>query len=70
MKILPDTNVLLWFLSDNKRLIPEHKAAMENSGNTIYISMASLWEIVIKLNIGKLELGAIGLIQNSDSKID
>jgi len=56
MKILPDTNVLLWFLADDKQLIQEHKEDIENSENTVYVSMASLWEIAIKLNIGKLEL--------------
>lgn len=56
MKILPDTNVLLWFLSDDKKLRLEHKQAIEDTENQIYVSIASLWEIVIKLNIGKLEL--------------
>ncbi len=56
MKILPDTNVLLWFMTDDKKLRSEHKEAIENPRNQIYVSIASLWEIVIKLNIGKLEL--------------
>jgi len=56
MNILTDTNVLLWFLSDNEKLSRVHKEAIESSENQVYVSIVSLWEIVIKLNIGKLEL--------------
>ena len=56
MKILLDTNVLLWFVSDDVGLSPEHKRLIENSENEICVSVASLWEITIKLNIGKLEM--------------
>jgi PIN domain nuclease of toxin-antitoxin system len=56
MRILLDTNVLIWFLSDDKQLPEDYKKTIENPDNTIYVSIVSLWEIVIKLNIGKLEL--------------
>ncbi len=57
MKILLDTNVLLWFVSDDAELDPKYKSLIENSENEIFVSVASLWEITIKLNIGKLEMG-------------
>ena len=56
MKILLDTNVLLWFISDNAKLSPEYKELIENPDNEIWVSIVSLWEITIKLNIGKLEI--------------
>ncbi len=45
MKILLDTNVLLWFVSDNARLNPEFKEITENHENEIFVSVVSLWEI-------------------------
>jgi PIN domain nuclease of toxin-antitoxin system len=56
MKILLDTNVLLWFVSDDAMLSLEFKEIIENNENEIFVSIASLWEITIKLSIGKLEM--------------
>ncbi len=56
MRILLDTNVLLWFVSDDAGLSPEYKKLIEDAENEINVSVASLWEISIKLNIGKLEM--------------
>ncbi len=56
MKILPDTNVLLWFVSDDVILSHEYKQLIENPENEIWVSIVSLWEITIKLSIGKLEI--------------
>lgn len=48
MKILLDTNILLWALTDDVRLSHKGKAIIGNEKNTIYISLASIWEIQIK----------------------
>jgi len=56
MKILLDTNVLLWFISDNAKLNRDYKKLLENPENDVWVSIVSLWEITIKLNIGKLEI--------------
>jgi len=53
---LLDTQVLLWWLSDNKRLTPKIKKIIHNPNNLILYSTASIWEISIKRNIGKLTL--------------
>lgn len=55
MKALLDTHTFLWFIDDNPRL---SKIALEflEADNEIFISTASLWEIAIKVNIGKLTL--------------
>ena len=49
MRLLTDTNVLLCFLSDSERLPAEHKEAIGNPENQIYVSIVSLWEIAIKM---------------------
>lgn len=40
----------------DKRIIPDTQTKIEDSNNTIFLSNASLWEIAIKLSIGKLKL--------------
>src|SRR5438105_1080029 len=53
MQVLLDTNALLWLLGDDKRLSLEARTAIQNA-SVILISEASLWEIAIKISIGKL----------------
>jgi PIN domain nuclease of toxin-antitoxin system len=53
MKVLLDTNALLWLLADDHRLSPSARQKIENASE-ILISEASLWEIAIKISIKKL----------------
>jgi PIN domain nuclease of toxin-antitoxin system len=53
--MLIDTHTLLWFLDDDNRLPAFIKQQIENA-ETVLVSIASLWEIAIKVNIGKLTL--------------
>lgn len=48
MKILLDTHILLWALSNDERLPEKAKELIENEENEIYYSIISLWEIEIK----------------------
>lgn len=56
MNFLLDTHTFLWFLSDNLEMSATAKAIIENPQNTLYLSVASVWEMAIKASIGKLEL--------------
>lgn len=56
MKILLDTHVFLWYISADERLPPTSLDALRNPGNEIYLSVVSLWEIIIKYQRGKLPL--------------
>ncbi len=56
MHVLVDTQALLWFEAGDRRLSSIAKSAISDRDNIKTISMASLWEIAIKLSIGKLEL--------------
>jgi PIN domain nuclease of toxin-antitoxin system len=55
MTILLDTHTLIWFLDDDSRLPPTTKIQIESTP-AVFISVASIWEIAIKINIGKLTL--------------
>jgi PIN domain nuclease of toxin-antitoxin system len=56
MKILIDTQALLWILSEDKRLSEDAKNEYLNRENTIFLSMASIWEMSIKISLNKLKL--------------
>ena len=48
MKILLDTHILLWALSDDTRLLQKARALIKHPENDIYYSIISLWEIKLK----------------------
>ena len=56
MRILLDTHILLWFIEGNERLSQKIKSIIEDLDNDRFTSVVSLWEIVLKTNLGKLEL--------------
>ncbi len=56
MRSLLDTHVLIWLVDGDKNLSTVAKSAIEDEDNSLYLSIASLWEITIKLNLGKLDL--------------
>lgn len=55
MKLLLDTHALLWWLADDDRIGPQARELIADPGNDVLVSVASLWEIVVKLRVGKLE---------------
>ena len=56
MKYLLDTHILLWFLTDDKKLSRRARQLIESSSNESFLSIVSLWEIAIKTGLGKLDL--------------
>jgi PIN domain nuclease of toxin-antitoxin system len=56
MRLLLDTHVVLWWLDDSPVLSVRARDAIAAETNIVYVSAATLWEIVIKRALGKLEL--------------
>ena len=56
MRILVDTHVFLWAITDDPRLSSVHKALYLDSSNDLYLSVTSMWEMLIKSGLGKLPL--------------
>jgi PIN domain nuclease of toxin-antitoxin system len=56
VKLLLDTHAFLWFISGSDKLSDHAKALIEDAGNERYLSVASLWEIAIKVSLGKLKV--------------
>jgi PIN domain nuclease of toxin-antitoxin system len=58
MNLLLDTQVFLWFISADPRLPFPWRDAIRDPANTVYLNVASVWEAVIKSQLGKLPLPA------------
>lgn len=56
MSYLLDTQAFLWFESGDERLSKKARSIIENTGENKFISIASFWEIAIKVSLGKLQL--------------
>lgn len=58
MRLLLDTNVLIALVDARLEALGRDKSnAVTGSETALYVSVASLWEIAIKVRLGKLELG-------------
>jgi PIN domain nuclease of toxin-antitoxin system len=56
MKNLLDTHTFIWFLNGDKNLSTTAKKYIEDVDAENYLSIVSLWEIAIKISLGKLEI--------------
>jgi PIN domain nuclease of toxin-antitoxin system len=56
LSYLLDTHTFLWAISESSDLSDNVIEILENPENQLFLSIASLWEIAIKLSIGKLRL--------------
>lgn len=54
MKLLLDTHIYLWLINKNKQLKKEIIDVINNTDNEVFLSVASVWECVIKYQLGKL----------------
>jgi PIN domain nuclease of toxin-antitoxin system len=56
MNILLDTHAFLWFINDDPQLSDAAKRLIEDEESQPFLSVASLWEMAIKISLGKLTL--------------
>jgi len=56
MKILLDTHIFLWYISRDIRLSDDKRTSVRNLDNEVYLSVVSIWEAIVKYQIGKLQL--------------
>lgn len=55
MNYLLDTHTLIWFLNGDKNLSEKSKNIIENQENSTFISVATIWEIAIKISLKKFK---------------
>jgi len=56
MRLLLDTHSFLWFVSGDERISPTARVLVEDMQNEVFLSVASLWEMAIKVSLGRLQL--------------
>jgi PIN domain nuclease of toxin-antitoxin system len=56
MRLLLDTHIFLWFISGDERLPAGMRDSIRNSENEVHLSFISLWEAIVKHQLGKLPL--------------
>ena len=60
MRLLLDTHVALWAITDNPRLSDIARDLIENKRNDIYFSAATVWEIAIKHRLARKDMPVSG----------
>jgi PIN domain nuclease of toxin-antitoxin system len=56
VRLLVDTHVLLWAVATPERLPPSSRDRLESPVNDVLFSAASIWELTIKIQVGRLKL--------------
>ncbi|MBI4293601.1 MAG: type II toxin-antitoxin system VapC family toxin [Betaproteobacteria bacterium] len=56
MQVLLDTHVFLWWVEGDRALPARARAALANHESECLVSLASAWELAIKVGLGKLKL--------------
>ena len=56
MKLLLDTHIFIWWADQPEKLSPAALSALEDDANELLLSVVSVWEMQIKIQLGKLNL--------------
>jgi PIN domain nuclease of toxin-antitoxin system len=54
MRLLLDTHVLLWWADGDSRVAPAVRARIDDRANEVLVSAATIWEIEVKAQLGRL----------------
>lgn len=54
MRLLLDTHVFLWYISGDPKLPTFASAAIRDKSNEVFLSVVSVWELLVKAQLGKL----------------
>lgn len=56
MNAILDTHAFLWMVTDDRRLSEAARVVIADGANQVFLSTASMWEIVLKAGAGKLHV--------------
>jgi PIN domain nuclease of toxin-antitoxin system len=56
MKLLLDTHIFLWYITNDQRLASDLAGAIRSETNEVYLSVVSIWEALVKYQGGRLKL--------------
>jgi PIN domain nuclease of toxin-antitoxin system len=66
MRLLLDSHILLWLLADDKKL-PRLARTRIRKANSVLVSSATLWELSIKVGMGRLNVNMLRLVESIDA---
>lgn len=69
MRYLLDTHTYLWWMSQPERLGVEARSALEERASLVFVSVATFWELSIKVSLGKLSL-SLGVEQLAEALVN
>ncbi len=55
MRVLLDTQIVLWWMMEDRRLPKEAEKLIKDADNTVFVSAASVWEVAIKAILGQID---------------
>ena len=64
MKLLLDTHLAIWWQANHPRLPKRVTELVRDQAEAVFISRASLWEIAIKVSIGRLKMDLVRFTRN------
>lgn len=64
MRILLDTNILIWWITNDRKLARDAGELIADAGNQVFVSAISLWEIATKSSLGGLAIDMDDLGRN------
>jgi PIN domain nuclease of toxin-antitoxin system len=72
MRLLLDTHIFIWWADQPEKLSPAALSALEDEANELLLSVASVWEMQIKIQLSKLKLSLPlkDLIKNQEETND
>jgi PIN domain nuclease of toxin-antitoxin system len=56
MRLLLDTHMFLWFISGDRKLTESQQDLIRDPRNEVFLSVVSIWEAIVKWQLGKLPL--------------
>jgi len=62
VRILLDTHVYLWWVADSRSLSTTARKKIAGA-DAVFVSAASIWEVIIKIGIGKLAADPVALVR-------
>lgn len=64
MRILLDTNILIWWITNDRKLSRGARELIADANNQVFASAVSFWEIAIKSSLGRLAIDMDDLGRN------
>ena len=66
MRLLLDTHLILWWELGHPALPAQARDLIEHNDQVVYLSRASIWEMAIKISLGRLKLDLDKFIGNTE----